>query len=76
MSPSLLPQADSEKFDSLIVLANAGWFHMHSGVTQQILAMARFRSSETGKPLLLALNGGPSGWILSGSGDLIQTDLK
>ncbi|MEB3206635.1 MAG: nitrilase-related carbon-nitrogen hydrolase [Vampirovibrionales bacterium] len=76
MSPSLLPNNDSEKIDALIVLANAGWFHMHSGVTQQMLAMARFRSAESTKPLLLALNGGPSGWILPSSAELIQTDLE
>jgi apolipoprotein N-acyltransferase len=75
MSPGLLPENDSKKIDALIVLANAGWFHMHSGVTQQMLAMARFRSAESSKPLLLALNGGPSGWILPSSAELIQTEF-
>lgn len=61
----------TQKVDGLVTLSNLSWFHGHPALAQQFLTLNQFRAAETGVPLLLVVNGGPSA-IISANGQILK----
>lgn len=47
----------------LVSISNLGWFHGDGRMAAQFLAIGQFRAAETGLPLMIAANDGPSALI-------------
>lgn len=56
--------------DLLVNISNLGWFHENPWMSRQFLAIGQTRAAETGLPLVISANTGPSA-IISREGTLL-----